>query len=175
MTFGNVPGEAADSDHEAQLRMLMRLCFMIDTAGEEILGKGAAAMMYQAGKDAGRREVVRGEVADDLEGALERVLPEGEKIWGFKRWKDPGQDDLWVEKDDVRSTWIVFRRCPLLVLARRVGTRPGGMLCQVTHGYMAGMMEDMLGAKVDMKIEHSGPLACKVLVSVKGLARAIND
>lgn len=47
---------AGASRGEAQLKTLMRLAYLLDTAGEAVLGKGGPAMMYQAGRDTGREE-----------------------------------------------------------------------------------------------------------------------
>lgn len=95
------------------------------------------------------------------------VLTEGDEVWQFERWKDPGQESFWTEADGRRSAWLVFRRCPLMTLTRTVGSNPGGLLCQALHGYIAGCMEKTLGRRVDMKINHCGPRACKVLMEMR--------
>lgn len=72
-----------------------------------------------------------------------------------------------MEDADRRSTWMVFMRCPLMTLAGRAGSTPGGILCQVVHGYIAGSMEGLLGQRVDMRVGHCGPRACKVLLELR--------
>ncbi|MHB8895821.1 MAG: hypothetical protein ACYC99_11690 [Candidatus Geothermincolia bacterium] len=153
--------------YEAEIKTLMRIAYILDASAEGVLGKGAPAMMYQAGRDAGFAEGCRTGRTDDLEQALRSALVEGEDIWQFERWRDPGQESYWIESDDRRSSWLVFRRCPLMNLTRSVGSTPGGLLCQATHGYMSGCMEQSLGTRVDMKIVHCGPRACKVLMEMR--------
>jgi predicted hydrocarbon binding protein len=155
------------SRSEAELKTLMRLAFIFDAAAESVLGKGAAAMMYQSGRDAGCIQGCRLERAQDIEDALRSVLTEGDEVWQYERWKDPGQEGFWTEARGRRSGWLVFRRCPLMSLTRKVGSNPGGLLCQALHGYMAGCMEKALGQRVDMKINHCGPRACKILLEMR--------
>ncbi len=84
--------EPVASRGDAQLKTLMRLSFILDAAGEQVLGKGAPAMMYHAGRDTGRdRRLGTGIVGeDDIEEALVLILTEGEEVWRFERWQDPG-------------------------------------------------------------------------------------
>jgi predicted hydrocarbon binding protein len=161
--------EPSDPQGDAQLKMLMKLSFIMDAAGEQVLGKGAPAMMYQAGRDTGRAQHPgNGTVAeDDIEEALALVLTEGEEVWQFERWQDPGQKGPWMEDGERRATWLLFRRCPLMTLARKTGSRPGGILCQAIHGYISGSLEDILDRKVDMRIDHCGPQACKLLLELR--------
>jgi predicted hydrocarbon binding protein len=153
--------------YEAELRTLMRIAYILDAAADGVLGKGAPAMMYQSGRDAGYDQGGITERTDDPEEALRLSLIEGDEVWGFERWKDPGQESHWMESDGRRATWILFDRCPLMGLSRSVGTSPGGLLCQALHGYMAGSMERILGRRVDMKIAHCGPRACKVMLEMR--------
>lgn len=155
------------SRYEAELKTLMRLAFILDAAAEGVLGKGAPAIMYQSGRDAGCSQGQALDRTEDFDEALRTALQEGEEVWQFERWTDPGQEEYWMESDGRRSTWIVFQRCPLMSLGRTVGSNPGGLLCQAVHGYMAGSMESSLGTRVDMKIAHCGPRACKILVEMR--------
>lgn len=159
--------EMEASHYEAELKTLMRLAYIVDAAAEGVLGKGAPAMMYQSGRDAGLTQGAPVLHTDDVEQALRIALVEGEDVWHFEHWKDPGQESYWTDSHDRRSTWFLFTRCPLLGLSRTVGTTPGGILCQALHGYMAGCMERSLSARVDMKINHCGPNACKVLLEMR--------
>ena len=161
-----MPIEEPAARYDAQLKTLMRLVYILDAAGEGVLGKGAPAMMYQAGRDAGIKARAPG-VSDDLEEAFSMVLTEGEEVWHIERWQDPGQEEPWMDGGNCRSTWIIFRRCPLLSLARHVGSSPGGLLCQALHGFMAGSMERIMKRRVDHRVEHCGPRACKILVEVR--------
>lgn len=152
---------------EAELRTLMRLAYILDASAEGVLGKGAPAMMYQSGRDAACEEGCRRGTTDDHDEALRAALAEGEDVWQYEAWRDLDQEDEWIETDGRRSTWLVFRRCPLMNLTRSVGSTPGGLLCQATHGYIAGCMEQALGRRVDMRIEHCGPRACKILLEMR--------
>lgn len=145
----------------------MRLSFIFDRAGENVLGKGALAMMYQAGRDAGRAPCERPGGAAGVKEALEAVLTEGEEVWQFEPWQEPGSDGLWTEENGKRLGWFVFRRCPLLSLARNAGSAQGGIICHTLHGYMAGSIENLVGTKVDIRIGHCGPRACKLMVEMR--------
>ncbi len=152
---------------EAQLRSLMKLSFILDTAGENVLGKGAPALMYQAGRDAGLAEGgMRRRTADALQ-ALRCVLDDGDEVWQVETWREQAAQGDWTEEGDVLSACLVFTQCPLLTLARSAGSTPGGMLCQALHGYIAGSMETMIDRRVDLRVEHCGPRACKVMMELR--------
>lgn len=145
----------------------MRLSRIFDAAGENILGKGAPAMMYQAGRDAGLSGNGPWGDGADVEEALGMVLTEGEDVWAFEPWSEHGAETAPAEEGD-RLEWFIFRRCPLLSLARNAGSSPGGIICHALHGYVAGSLEKMMGRRVDIRIGHCGPRACKLLVEMKG-------
>lgn len=151
---------------QAQLKSLMHLLYILDAAGEGVLGKGAPAMMYQAGRDEGIIQGVTAGRTIDIEEALSMVLSGGNDVWRVERWKEPGRDDFWMKDGNVRSTWLIFRMCPLLELSKRAGSNLGGLLCQALHGYTAGSMESVMGCRVEMRVGHCGPGACKVLLEM---------
>jgi predicted hydrocarbon binding protein len=161
-----MPTEIEAARQQAQLRTLMRLLSIVDAAGQGVLGKGAPAMMYQAGRDEGlaAEPSMR---TDDFEEALKVVLAEGDEVWHVEKWCDPGQEGEWIEEGDRRARWLLFRRCPLLELAQRVGAKPGGLLCQALHGQMAGSLEGIIGRRVDLRVAHCGPGACKLRVEMR--------
>lgn len=160
--------DAPPGGTEAQLKTLMRLVFVIDAATEGMLGKGAPAMMYQSGRDAAGARAARFTDTEDVDRALEDALAEGGGAWHFERWMDPGQEEYWMRDGAKLSGWLVFTACPLMSLARSVGSGAGGLLCQAMHGYLAGCLASSMGRRVDMKIAHCGPRACKVLLEMRG-------
>jgi hypothetical protein len=124
-------------------------------------------MMYQAGRDAGCEwggPVCR---TEDVNEALTLALAEGDEAWQFEEWQEAGQEGLWIERGDLRCKWIIFRRCPLMLLARKTGSNPGGILCQALHGYIAGCTGGILGRQTDLRLGHSGTRACKVLLELR--------
>lgn len=162
-----MPMDPEAARQQAELKTMMQLLYILDATGERVLGKGAPAMMYQAGRDEG---IARGKIAGsatDLDEALSLVLTGGDEVWQVERWKAPGEDSYLIEDGNHKSMWLIFLRCPLLELAHRVGSNPGGLLCQSLHGYMAGSMEKMLGCRVDMRVGHCGPGACKILLEMR--------
>ena len=84
------------SRYEAELKTLMRLAFILDAAAEGVLGKGAPAMMYQSGRDAGCSQGQALARTDDFDEALRTALSECDDAWRFERWIDPGQEDNWM-------------------------------------------------------------------------------
>lgn len=159
--------EMEASPYEAELKALMWLAYIVDAAAEGVLGKGAPAMMYQSGRDAGLSRGVPAVRTDDVELALRTAIAQGEEIWRFEHWNDPGGSGYWMESGGRRSAWFIFTRCPLMGLARAAGTAQGGILCHALHGYIAGCMERSLQTRVDMKINHCGPGACKILLEMR--------
>lgn len=157
-------------DYRAQMRVLMKLAYVFDVSGGAVLGKGAPAIMYQAGLDAGRNEARIDESAEDLDSALRMVFNEESEVWRIERWVEPGEEEAGGQEEDGKPgdrEWLIFRQCPLIALARKVGTAPGGVLCQALHGYMAGMIEQILGRRVEIKTAHCGPRACKLLAETR--------
>ena len=154
-----------DNDH---LKALMRIVRILDETGEGVLGKGAPAIMYQSGRDVGRGEGYPAGHVSGLDEAMAMVLYEGEEVWRYERWREPGQEELWMKEGPVRAAWIIFRGCPLLTLARSAGSTQGGLLCQALHGYIAGSLERIMGRRVEIRIGHCGPRACKILLEMKG-------
>ncbi len=161
-----MPTEMETTRQQAQLESLMQLLYILDAAGEGVLGKGAPAMMYQAGRDEGIIQGATDDRTDDIEEALSMVFFGGDDVWRVERWKEPGRDDYWMEDGNVRSRWLIFRMCPLLELSKRSGSTLGGLLCQALHGYTAGSMESIMGCRVEMRVGHCGPGACKVLMEM---------
>lgn len=143
-----------------QLKALMRIASILDSAGERVLGKGAGAIMYQAGKEEGREQGRKLEPASNFNAALASLLLEGNTICDFDYFE--GESASRTKEISV----VVFRRCPLNALSRSTGSNLGGFLCQALHGYLAGSIEEMLGKKVDLRTLHSGPRACKIRVEM---------
>ncbi len=157
----------ADGEYGVQLKALMRLVTLLESVGEGVLGKGGPAMMYQAGLDTGKADGAVPGKTDDLDRALAMIGAEwGDGVWRMERWRDPGEGE-WSDRQGRKTTWLLMRSCPILTLGRRTGVTPGGLLCQSLHGYMAGRLGQMMDCRVDLRISHCGPRACKLLLEVK--------
>jgi predicted hydrocarbon binding protein len=43
----------------------------------------------------------------------------------------------------------------------------GDSLCHLSHGYLAGVLTEILGRKTELQLEHSGTNACKKRLRMK--------
>lgn len=140
---------------------------------EQITGRGANGMAYVAGKKLGKKFSEGVTKTDDIEKALEetrKVLQDNHCLWGFEPFKLKGQADLVqvTESGDQKMT-LVFRDCMIRQSLFRYGHEQKNSLCNMMYGFFAGVLEEVLGAKATLEIDHAGENAClKTLTIQKG-------
>ena len=84
-------------DYEEALHVLMKFVGSMSSALEQVSGRGANAIVYQAGKRMGHDAAKMMEKTDDLEQALNEM---GEVLgveFYFEMWKPAGQEGYTIE------------------------------------------------------------------------------
>ena len=85
-----------------------------------------------------------------------------EGVWGVELYKNQEDSSLFFEDEFGRTSFrIIVRECPVRSAVTNKNLKQSGPLCHLSNGYLCGMMDEILGEKVGIDIEHTGPLACK--------------
>jgi predicted hydrocarbon binding protein len=146
---------------------LMRIMASLGLASDSLIGNAANALMYQAGKDMGKTEGKKLDKTNDLAKALEMLMHAEEGVWFAELWKDQGQNDFVIQNNGISSACVIFRECPIRQVCLSHGTKMDGVICRITHGLFAGMLGEVMNKKVDLKVEHAGPNACKKILEIR--------
>jgi len=117
----------------------------------ELLGPGAKGILYGSGKSAGKKIGKTREVAASLADAL-NVVNEIHNA---------------IKLEPSENGNVVCRDCPFREMLEAAALPLGGVICSLGHGYMAGILQELTGKKVDVVTEHAGPNACLLSVLLK--------
>lgn len=153
--------------YKNNIQALMRIMASLGLASDSLIGTAANALMYQTGKDMGKAEAKKLDKTDDLLKALEMLSAAEEGVWQIEPWKDVGVADYFFQENNVRKAYLVFHECPMRQVCLTHGVKMDGVICRITHGLFAGMLGEVMGKKVDLRVEHAGPNACKKIVEMK--------
>lgn len=137
---------------------------------EEVLGDGAGAITYRAGRSSGRKTEVAARDDQDLLKALDLVWDEMCRLgmrWHFEPYRPPGQADLVVHEDGVTKVHLVFDNCMVRCALFRYGHPQKLSLCLMNHGLFCGLLEKIHGGSANLDILHAGENACLKLLTVK--------
>lgn len=160
-TGGNI------DDYEKALHTLMKFVGSMSSALEQVSGRGANAIVYQAGKRMGHEASKLMEKTDDLEkamGELSEVL--GQEFY-FEMWKPSSQDNYTVERGDETEVKLLFMDCVVRQTLRRTGLPQKGPLCYLLYGYIVGAVEEVMDIRGKLDIDHVGPNACLKTLTIK--------
>lgn len=149
------------------LTTLSALTAALSKASGKLLGRSANSIMYLSGTDMGRQEGVKLDRSDDIQQALAIAMRAELRGWGVELWKDADQASYLVEEGDSRWAWVVFRECPVRQVCLAHDMEMGDSLCHLSHGYLAGVLSEVLGKKVDLSLEHAGTNSCKKRLRIK--------
>lgn len=157
-----IPAECGGDidDYEEALHVLMKFVGSMASALEQVSGRGANAIVYQAGKRMGHDAGKLMEKTDNLEKALQEL---GEILgieFYFEMWKPSGQDGYTVEKGNETEVKLLFMDCVVRQTLRRTGLSQKGPLCYLLYGYMVGAVEEVMDIKGKLDIDHVGSNAC---------------
>lgn len=158
-------------DYEDALHVLMKFMGSMSSALEQVSGRGANAIVYQAGKRMGHESAKMMDKTEDLEKALyelSEVL--GEEFY-FIKWKPDAQDSYVVQKDNQVTVKLLFMDCVVRQTLRRTGLPQKGPLCYLLYGYMVGAVEEVMDLKAKVDIDHVGPNACLKTLTIKWSAK----
>jgi len=164
-----IPAECGGDldDYEETLHVLMKFMGSMSNALEQVSGRGANAIVYQAGKRMGHDAAKMMEKTDDVEqamGEMGKVL--GSEFY-FEMWKPTGQEDYTVEKGNETVVKLLFMDCVVRQTLRRTGLPQKGPLCYLLYGYMVGAVEEVMDIKGKLDIDHVGPNACLKTLTIK--------
>jgi predicted hydrocarbon binding protein len=154
-------------DYEEALHVLMKFVGSMSNALEQVSGRGANAIVYQAGKRMGHEAGKLMEKTDDLEKAMQELSEILGQEFYFEMWKPAGQDSFTVERGSETEVKLLFMDCVVRQTLRRTGLDQKGPLCYLLYGYMVGAVEEVMDIKGKLDIDHVGPNACLKTLTIK--------
>lgn len=153
--------------YRSNIQALMRIMASLSLASDSLIGSAAKALMYQTGKDIGKIEGKKLDHADRLEQALTMLMQAEEGVWQIEPWKDVGVEEYVFDENGVKKAHLVFYECPIRQVCLTHGLAQDGVICRITHGLFAGMIGQVMNKKVDLRVEHAGPNACKKIAEIR--------
>jgi predicted hydrocarbon binding protein len=164
-----IPDECSGDidDYEEALHVLMKFVGSMSNALEQVSGRGASAVVYQAGRRMGHDAGKLMEKTEDLEKALQELSEILGVEFYFEMWKPSDQDSYTVEKGDELEVKLLFMDCVVRQTLRRTGLPQKGPLCYLLYGYMVGAVEEVMDIKGNLDIDHVGPNACLKTLTIK--------
>lgn len=154
-------------DYEEALHVLMKFVGEMASALEQVSGRGANAIVYQAGKRMGHEAGKLMEKTDDLETAMHELSEILGQEFYFEMWKPSGQDSYTVERGNETEVKLLFMDCVVRQTLRRTGLPQKGPLCYLLYGYMVGAVEEVMDIRGKLDIDHVGPNACLKTLTIK--------
>lgn len=154
-------------DYEEALHVLMKFVGSMSSALEQVSGRGANAIVYQAGKRMGHEAGKLVEKTDNLEKAMNELSEILGIEFYFEMWKPAGQEGYTIEKGDETIVKLLFMDCVVRQTLRRTGLPQKGPLCYLLYGYMVGAVEEVMSIKGKIDIDHVGPNACLKTLTIK--------
>jgi len=148
------------------------MVFLAAVAGglEDVLGRGAGAITYRAGRTAGLKTAVKSREAADILKALDLVWEEMCHLgmrWHFQPHQPVGQDGLVTHEDGKTKLQLVFDNCMVRCALFRYGHPQKLSLCLMNHGLFCGLLEQIHGASANLDILHAGENACLKVLTVE--------
>ncbi|HTX61910.1 MAG TPA: hydrocarbon binding protein (contains V4R domain) [Methanobacterium sp.] len=154
-------------DYEDALHVLMKFMGSMSSALEQVSGRGANAIVYQAGKRMGHESAKMMEKTDNLEQALDEMGDVLGHEFYFEKWKPSNQDGYTIQDGDQVTVKLLFMDCVVRQTLRRTGLPQKGPLCYLLYGYMVGAVEEVMDIKGKIDIDHVGPNACLKTLTIK--------
>lgn len=137
---------------------------------EEVLGRGAGAITYRAGRTTGRKTEVAKSDDTDLLKALDHVWEEMCRLgmrWHFEPYQMPGSNSLIETEDGKAKLHLVFDNCMVRCALFRHGHPQKLSLCLMNHGLFCGLVEKIHGGSANLEILHAGENACLKVLTVE--------
>lgn len=129
---------------------------------EVLLGRGARAVCFRAGREVGLDQAVQRRTKDPFE-ALQAVREEMLRMginWPFEPFKKQSESDLVTHHDGYSEIRLAFRNCIVRCTLFRYGFPQEMSLCQTKHGLFCGLFQQIYGASATLDVVHSGENAC---------------
>lgn len=134
---------------------------------EGLFGRAVNRMMYLSGERIGKLEGEKLDRTSDLQKALDMIMELEKGVWVAELWKNQEAEDYFYEEDGIRKVRTVFKDCPVRQVCLAHGTEMNGVFCQIAHGLFGGLLESIMGQKVALTAEHTGPNACKKILELR--------
>jgi predicted hydrocarbon binding protein len=154
------------------LQETMNFMAALSAGIEPILGRGANSMTMSAGRKLGRKFSQEAKQTDDLLEAIDevrKILVQNHCLWGFEPFKPASRQDLITINENGQSqVQLVFRDCMIRQTLFRFGHPQEGSLCNMMYGFFAGALENIMGRKATLEIQHAGENACLKMLTVEG-------
>ncbi|WP_457549311.1 hypothetical protein [Archaeoglobus sp.] len=132
--------------NQTDVKDRMFLLSILTRSLELFSGEWAKTICYIAGRKIS--EIIDVGECETLEDCLKKMSE-----------KSPWKVDVFEKvKDD--EYLVVFKSCPIRQTHYTVCTKQGGVLCQVTHGYIETILSNHIKKKVRLILLHAGPNAC---------------
>ena len=158
-------------DTEAMLRdnlaTLSALTAALSKASGALLGKSTQSIMYLSGWDMGKEEGQKLDRSTDLTTAIDLAMSADLHGWHVELWKDADQPGYVVQEPGLEWAWLIFRECPVRQVCLAHDVPMGDALCFLSHGYLAGLLGEIMGKKCDLQLDHAGTNACKKALRIK--------
>jgi len=158
------------SEKLAEIQGLMVFLASMANGLEDILGRGAGAITYRAGRTSGRKTEIETGQREDLLEALDGVWDEMCRLgmrWHFAPYQPAGQDALIVEEDGKRKLHLVFDNCQVRCALFHHGHPQKLSLCLMNHGLFCGLVERIHGGRANLDVLHAGENACLKVLTVE--------
>ncbi|MGY5854201.1 MAG: hypothetical protein RTU92_11585 [Candidatus Thorarchaeota archaeon] len=143
------------------LNSALSLLTALNNGIEEVLGRGSKGIIFATGHEEGKAQGRGIPKTDSIEDAIDTVNEIFDGVWNVELFKEAGQDSYYF-KDSLGfdAVKIVVRECPIRQAVLSNGLKQGGPVCYLTNGNLCGILSEIMGKKVSMEIEHTGPNSC---------------
>lgn len=153
---------------DEELPALMRISGALSQTLAKLLGPSSSAPAFLAGKDLAKDAAKDFEKADeflphlteDIEKALEELTDAFKGGWRCAVWHKKGVPQIRKNEEGNTVIDLVFRECVIRETLKEVNGEQKGPLCRVASGFIAGVLEEVTGKKVELEIIHAGPRSC---------------
>ncbi|MFW9850795.1 MAG: hypothetical protein ACFFF4_16835 [Candidatus Thorarchaeota archaeon] len=151
-----------NGSNDKRVDTYLTLLTSINNGIEDLLGTASRGVIFNHGVKEGRALGESIQKTNTLTTAIEIVNQAYEGVWAVELYKKPEVDAIFFEDDLGQTSFrIMVRECPVRAAVTDKNLKQDGPLCHLSNGILCGMLDEILGEKVGVDIEHTGPLACK--------------
>ena len=140
----------------------LSLLTVINNGIEDLLGAASRGVIFNTGVVEGRRIGTNIKKTNTLTTAIDILNDAYEGVWGIELYKHDEESSIFFEDEFGQTSFrIIVRDCPVRAAVTDKNLKQAGPLCHLSNGYLCGMLDEVMGEKVGIDIETTGPLACK--------------
>jgi len=153
--------ELTEDQESKRIHTYLSLLTTLNIGIEDLLGPASKGLIFNTGVEEGRRLAEDMKKTNALLPAIDEVNEAYAGVWSIELRKNDDDTYFYDDNLDRPSVNIIVRDCPVRSAVTENGMHQCGPICYLTNGYLAGMLEVLMGEKVGIEILHAGPLACK--------------